>query len=250
MRPPMSSIPTWPRLALVGGAVGAVVALRAGSRIATLRRDGRAWRGLEHRAGIPGSEPVLHLDVLGDSAVAGHGLGDAALALPRQIGMRLARHTGRAVDVEAYARSGADTDDVTDEQAPRVRAADVVVIGVGVNDALAPARLTRIEAGTARLLAAVRARAPGAEIVLLTCPDLGTAPGLPRPLAPAVRWRCRLLAAAQSRAAARAGAAVVATPGPLSAEVFGADGFHPGPAAVEQLAEHTAAVLRAVAPAR
>jgi lysophospholipase L1-like esterase len=246
----MSSIPPGPRLALLGGAVGAMLALRTASRVAAMRRDGRAWRGLDHRTCLPGAAPALRLAVLGDSAVAGHGLREASVALPRQVGTRLVRRTGRAVEIEAYARSGADTAAVADEQVPQVHDADVVVVGVGVNDALAPTGLARIGRDTTRLLAGVRARVPDAEVVLLTCPDLGTAPGLPRPLAPVVRWRCRLVATAQHRAADRAGVAVVATPGPLPADVFGADGFHPGPGAVEQLAEQTVGVLRAVAPGR
>jgi lysophospholipase L1-like esterase len=243
MRPPTSSLPSGPRLALVGSAVGAMVALRTASRVAAMRRAGRAWRGLDHQTVIPGSEPVLHLVVLGDSAAAGHGLADAAQALPRQVGARLARRTGRAVEIEAHARSGADTCEVADEQVERIRQAEVVVVGVGVNDALAPGRVRRVGQDTTRLLAAIRAQAPDADVVLLTCPDLGTAPGLPGALTPAVRWRCRMVAAAQASAAAQAGVPVVSTAGPLPEEVFGADGFHPGPGAVEQLADRCVAVL-------
>jgi lysophospholipase L1-like esterase len=243
MRPPTSSSSAGPRLALVGSAVGAMVALRATSRVAAMRRAGRAWRGLDHRAVVPGSEPVLRLAVLGDSAAAGHGLADAAQALPRQVAARLARRSGRAVEIEAHARSGADTCDVAEDQVPRLHDAEVVVIGVGVNDALSPGRIRDVDRETSRLLAAVRARVPDADVVLLTCPDLGAAPGLPRALRPAVRWRCRMVAAAQTRVAAQAGVAVVATSGPLPAEVFGSDGFHPGPNAVERLADRTVAVL-------
>jgi lysophospholipase L1-like esterase len=245
MRPPTSSSSTTgSRLALLGTAVGAMAALRVASRVVALRRDGRTWRGLEHQDVIPGDEPVLRLVLLGDSAVAGHGLADAAQALPRQVAARLARRTGRAVRIEAHARSGADTADVAEEQAPLLEAAEIVVIGVGVNDALAPGRrVGKVREETARMLAAVRARVPDADVLLLTCPDLGTAPGIPGALAPAVRWRCRTVAAAQMHAAAEAGARVVATSGPLPAQVFGDDGFHPGPAAVERLAERAVAVL-------
>jgi lysophospholipase L1-like esterase len=245
MRPPTSSSSTTgSRLALLGTAVGAMAALRVASRVVALRRDGRTWRGLEHQDVIPGDEPVLRLVLLGDSAVAGHGLADAAQALPRQVAARLARRTGRAVRIEDHARSGADTADVAEEQAPLLEAAEIVVIGVGVNDALAPGRrVGKVREETARMLAAVRARVPDADVLLLTCPDLGTAPGIPGALAPAVRWRCRTVAAAQMHAAAEAGARVVATSGPLPAQVFGDDGFHPGPAAVERLAERAVAVL-------
>jgi lysophospholipase L1-like esterase len=244
MRPPTASSSTGSRLALVGSAVGAMAALRVASRVAALRRAGRAPGKLDHQHVLPGEEPVLRLVVLGDSAAAGHGLPDAAQALPRQVAARLVRRTGRAVRVEAHARSGADTAEVADRQAPLVDGAEVVVIGVGANDALSPGRrVQQVRDDTARMLAATRAHAPEADLVLLTCPDLGTAPGLPRALAPAVRWRCRTVAVAQMQAAAEAGARVVATAGPLPAEVFGDDGFHPGPAAVERLAERTVASL-------
>jgi lysophospholipase L1-like esterase len=244
MRPPTASSSNASRLALVGSAVGAMAALRVASRVVALRRAGRAPGRLDHQHVLPGDEPVLHLVVLGDSAAAGHGLPDAAQALPRQFAARLVRRTGRAVKVEAHARSGADTEEVAERQAPLIDRAEVVVIGVGVNDALAPGRRIRqVRDDTARMLAAVRAHAPDADVVLLTCPDLGAAPGLPRALAPAVRWRCRTVAAAQMHAAAEAGARVVATSGPLPAEVFGDDGFHPGPAAVERWAERAVVSL-------
>ncbi len=250
MRSAMSSNPPGPRLALLGAAAGVVLALHTAVHVAAMRRDGRAWRALDHTADLPGATPGLRLVVLGDSAAAGHGLAAATEALPWRVATRVARATGRAVEVEAHARSGAGTADVVDEQVSQVDEADVVVVGVGVNDALAPSGLARIGRDTARLLVDVRARAPGAEVVLLTCPDLGTAPGVPRPLAPLVAWRCRRVATVQATAAARAGVAVVATPGPLPANAFGADGFHPGPWAVEQLAEQVVGVLRVVPPDR
>jgi lysophospholipase L1-like esterase len=247
MSPPTSSPVRGSRLALTGAIVGVVVGGLAAGRVAldvaAARRAGRAWREFDHRATVPGEPPALRLVVLGDSAAAGHGLSDAIEALPWQLGSRLARRTGRAVEVAGHARSGADTDDVA-AQVPQVTGAEAVVIGVGVNDALAPRRrIGDVHAGTARLLDAVRARAPRARVVLLACPDLGDAPGVPRALRPVVRWRCRAVAGAQTRAAAGAGVSVVAVDGPLPAGVFGADGLHPSAAAVERLAELTLPAL-------
>lgn len=220
------------------GVVGGLAVGRVALDVAAARRAGRAWRELDHRTTIPGEAPVLRLVVLGDSAAAGHGLSDASGALPWQLGTRLARRTGRAVEIAGHARSGADTAEVVAAQVAAAAGAGAVVIGVGVNDALAPRRrIGDVHADTARLLEAVRVRAPRARVVLLTCPDLGDAPGVPRTLRPVVRWRCRSVADAQTRAAERAGVPVVAVDGPLPAEVFGADGLHPSAAAVERLAE-------------
>jgi lysophospholipase L1-like esterase len=205
---------------------------------------------LTHDTRFPGPAPTVGLPartvvVIGDSAAAGHGLPDADAALPRQVGRRLAARTGCAVEVVSLAVDGATTADVHADQVPRIPpAAEVVVVGVGVNDAVRGRSPGRVQAATGRLLTAVRERAPEAVVVLLTCPDLAGAPGLPEVLRPVLGRSCRRVAAAQRAVAARLAVAVAPADGHLPAAAFGPDGFHPGPLGVAVLADRVDAALR------
>jgi lysophospholipase L1-like esterase len=231
-------------LVLAGTVLAGIVARRTAGQLRRLREAGAQVAPLDHEVTVPGTGDTCHLAVLGDSAAAGHGLPDADAGLARQVARRLAARTGRPVAVVSPARDGATTADVLADQVRHLAPdTDVVLVGVGVNDAVR-GRAPRVVAdATARLLSAVRAAAPGAEVVLMTCPDLGSAPGLPRVLRPAMRWSCRRVAAAQRRVAADLGVPVVRADGHLPPATFGPDGFHPGPIGVATLADRVEQVL-------
>jgi lysophospholipase L1-like esterase len=223
-----------------------IVARRTAGQLRRLREAGATVPALAHETTLPGTGDTCHLVVLGDSAAAGHGLPDADAGLARQIARRIVQRTGRPVDVGSWARDGATTADVLADQVHHLRPdAEVVLVGVGVNDAVRGRAPRAVVDVTARLLANVRAAAPAADVVLLTCPDLGSAPGLPRILRPAMRWSCRRVAAAQRRVASDLGVEVVPADGHLPPEAFGTDGFHPGPVGVATLADRVEAVLAA-----
>jgi lysophospholipase L1-like esterase len=231
------------------GSVG-IVGRRAAGQVRRLREAGATVPALTHETTVPGTGDTCHLVVLGDSAAAGHGLPDADAGLARLVARRIAGRTGRPVDVVSLARDGATTADVLAAQVHHLGPdLEVVVVGVGVNDAVR-GRPPRVVADvTRRLLVAVRAVAPDAEVVLLSCPDLGSAPGLPRVLRPAMRWSCRRVAAVQRGVASEFGVAVVPADGHLPPEAFGPDGFHPGPIGVATLAERVEHVLAVRPPA-
>jgi lysophospholipase L1-like esterase len=221
-------------------------ARRTSRTVRDLREAGARVPPLEHTLDLPGRGEPLHLVVLGDSAAAGHGLPSADDGLARRVGRQLAATSGRPVTVRSHAVDGATTADVVGAQVARLPAdAEVVLVGVGVNDAVRGRRPTAVRSGTSALLAGVRAAAPRAEVVLLTCPDLGSAPGVPGALRRPLRWSCRRVAAAQRRVAADLGVAVVGADGHLPAEAFGVDGFHPGPVGVATLADRVVAALGA-----
>jgi lysophospholipase L1-like esterase len=218
-------------------AAGGVVAGRTAGSLRRMRRAAAATEVLDHRLDLPGRAPARRVTVLGDSAAAGHGIGSADDALPRRLGRAL--HTdGTAVEVRCLAVDGAATRDVLEQQLPELDRPDVVVVGVGVNDALRRQPTVMVRRDTRELLQSLRAAVPAAATVLITCPDLGVAPGLPAGVRGVVGWRCRAVAAAQQEAAAAFEVPAIGLDrSALRPELFGADGFHPGVEGLHELAE-------------
>ncbi|MEV4221807.1 SGNH/GDSL hydrolase family protein [Nonomuraea sp. NPDC049725] len=180
---------------------------------------------------FPG-EP-LKLAMLGDSTSVGLGLTDPGKTPGVLIACGLAAVAERPVRLRVVGKSGA----ASAELAEQVDAAlelrpDVAVIFVGANDVItqtSPATAVR------HLTKAVRRlREAGAEVVVGTCPDLGTV----RPIAQPLRWVARRwsrqIAAAQTVGVVDAGGRTVAFADLLGeefhanpGEMFGPDRFHP-----------------------
>jgi lysophospholipase L1-like esterase len=218
-------------------AAGGVVAGRTASTLRRMRQTATAVEPLDHDLDLPGRQPARRVTVLGDSAAAGHGIGSAEDALPRRLGRALAAD-GTAVEVRCLAADGAAARDVLDQQVPALTPSDVVVVGVGVNDALRRHPATMVRRDTRELLEAVRSVSTEAALVVVTCPDLGVAPGLPAAVRGAVGWRCRSVANAQQQVAGELGVPVVRLDRTvLRPELFGDDGFHPGADGLRELAE-------------
>jgi len=230
-------------LLLTSAAVGG----HAAWSVRRMRRSAAAVQPLVHDIDLPGRFPPRYLVMVGDSAAAGHGLHDPEQLASRRVARGLVAADGRATAVRSVAVDGATTADVLTTQVDAARGAEVVLLGVGANDALARrwdrAALTHT---TDRLLRALReVAAEDAQVVLHTCPDLSAAPGLPRVLRPVVGWRCRRTAQLQAAVAALHGVAVVDLPRRrLTREVFGADGFHPGAEGHARMAERVLSLLR------
>ncbi len=228
--------------------VSATVALHATYRVQRLRSRGAEVTPLVHHLDLPGRFPPRWLVVVGDSAAAGHGLHDAEEAIARRIGRGLHEVDGRATAVRSAAVDGATTADVLERQIEAAQDAEVVIVGVGVNDALRATRTRAEVAGTtARLLRALEVRAAeGADIILVTCPDLSVAPGLPPVLRPIVGRRCRTIARAQEEVARSFRVVTLDLERDrLPPEVFGPDGFHPGAVGHARLATRIVELLRA-----
>jgi lysophospholipase L1-like esterase len=189
-------------------------------------------RGDGRYGGRSGHDP-LTLVVLGDSVAAGYGVEKPRETPGALLATGISRRLGRPVRLHRLAVVGAESRHLT----PQVEAAielspDLAVIVVGGNDITHRAN----QATSVRhLVAAVRAlRAAGAEVVVGTCPDLGTI----RPIQPPLRWLARRwsrqLAAAQTVAVVEAGGRTVSLGdllGPRFAaeplRMFSADRFHP-----------------------
>jgi lysophospholipase L1-like esterase len=187
--------------------------------------DGVYGRGLS-------GEPV-RMVVLGDSAAVGYGMDDPDRSPGAILASGLAEIVRRPVRLTVEAVVGAESRHL-DEQISQALPArpEVTVIVVGANDVTH----TRPPKESIRALAAAvhRLRDAGSEVVVGTCPDLGTV----RPIAPPLRQLARLwsrrLAAAQTVAAVEAGARSVSLGALLGpefdaspTEYFGPDQFHP-----------------------
>src|SRR3712207_3465573 len=139
----------------------------------------------------------------------------------------------RSVWLTSVARVGAQSRDLSDQiDLVLPDEPDVAVIFIGANDVTHSVPVRR----SVRLLDAAvrRLRADGVEVVVATCPDLGTIEPLAPPLRQAARMWSRRLAAAQAttvlEAGGRTGALAWSLPTAVqapSAVFFGAAPFHP-----------------------
>ena len=177
-------------------------------------------------------EPIS-LVLLGDSSACGLGVARPEQTPGAMMAAGLAECAERRVRLSVAAFVGARSSSL-DDQIDRVVAArpELAVIMIGVNDVT-----HRVPPSTAvrHLDQAVRRlRDLGAEVVVGTCPDLGTVEPVPQPLRWIARRSSRALAAAQTIAIVDAGGRSVSLGdilGPEFAaspkEMFGPDGFHP-----------------------
>jgi lysophospholipase L1-like esterase len=225
-------------------AVGTPVALAA-LRVRRMRRAAGAAPTLHLDLDLDGTEPLRTITVLGDSAMAGFRLTDPEQSGARRVARALHLRDGRATRMRSVARNGATTADVLTDQVDAVTGADIVLLGIGANDAIRRVPTSILAADLVLLVERVRAvAAPGSVLVLVGCPDLSVAPGLPRAARLLLRSHLRRVARVQGRVAGELGVALVALPrGDLGPEVFADDGFHPGTLGHERIAAQVLALL-------
>lgn len=240
---------------LAGLVVGTLAVLTATALsnavvIRTMRGRARRLAALSHdlRIAVPRSSAMgetVRIAVLGDSAARGYAIRERDQTFTHLLAHALAAASRAAVSAVCDARDGARTWQVVDEQVPLLSGhEDLVVVGIGVNDALGGTRDAELATATRRLLKACGAHAPRATVVLLTCPDLQGAPGFPWPFSLLVGVRCRRVAAVQRAVAEPLREVVVVELGRPSSHHFGLDGFHPGAAGQAAMAERVIDALR------
>ncbi len=182
-------------------------------------------------------EPI-ELAMLGDSSAVGMGVDELHQTPGAVIAAGIAAFTGRRVRLTVVAMVGGESphlDSQIDRLLEQVRAPEIAVIMVGANDVthrLRPAVSVRYLDGAVR-----RLRGLGTEVVVGTCPDLGTIEPIAQPLRLLARRWSRELAAAQTIAVVEAGGRSVSLADLLGAEfashpreMFSADRFHPSAA--------------------
>lgn len=181
-------------------------------------------------------EPPLRLLMLGDSTAAGQGVHRAGQTPGALLASGLAAVAERPVRLRNVALPGARSDDLERQVglalADPAELPDICVIMIGANDVthrMPPTRSVRYLAAAVR-----RLRTAGAEVVVGTCPDLGTIEPVQQPLRWLARRASRQLAAAQTIGVVEQGGRTVSLGdllGPEFAanprELFGPDSYHP-----------------------
>ncbi|MDP9459918.1 MAG: SGNH/GDSL hydrolase family protein [Actinomycetota bacterium] len=222
---------------------------RVQARVATA--DPPSGDGVYGPSSRRGRVKPLVFAVLGDSSAVGLGVERAAETPGVLIASALAELAERPVRLVRLAVSGAESREL-EEQVDRALAEqpDVALIMIGANDVTTytkPAVSVRhLEDAVRRLVAA------GCEVVVGTCPDLGTVRPIAQPLRLLARRWSRQLAAAQTIAVVEAGGRTVSLGsvlGPAFASdhaMFSSDEFHPSAVGYAQAA---AVLLPSVADA-
>jgi lysophospholipase L1-like esterase len=227
-------------IGLLGGAAAGLLLtevrlakrLVGGSADVPPRADGRYGSAFAHHS----DEPPLRLGFLGDSTAAGQGVRRARETPGALLASGLAAVAERPVRLVNVALPGAKSDDLDrqvslllDSSAPPP---NVAVIMIGANDVTRRMPL----ATSVRLLsdAVRRLRAAGTEVVVGTCPDLGSVEPVYQPLRWLARRASRQLAAAQTIAVVGLGGRTVSLGDLLGPEfearpreLFGPDNYHP-----------------------
>ncbi len=232
-----------------GGAVG-IGAAAAGVLVAegfwARRTIGLRKESAPYADGIYGSKrrgTSLRLVILGDSVAAGLGADSPLDTFGALLAQGLADATDRPVRLVNVATVGARSADleaqVTRALLLRPHVAIVIIGGNDVTHLTRPQTAVRdLEEGVARLADA------GSEVVVGTCPDIGTIKPIRQPLRSVARRLSRQLAAAQTIAVVEAGGRSVSLGDLLGPhfeehadEMFAHDRFHPSSIGYEATAQ-------------
>ncbi len=195
--------------------------------------------------GINAGRPPIRIALAGDSTAAGYGAHRIRDTPAAQFAIGISEVARRPVHITNVAVVGAESKDL----APQVDRLlldppELVIMMIGANDVT---ELTKPSVAVPHLEDAVRRlRAEGIEVLVGTCPDLGTVRPIAQPLRAYVRRLSRQMATAQTVAVVQAGGTTVSLGdllGPIFAsrlEMFAEDRFHPSAAGY---AEATRAML-------
>lgn len=192
-------------------------------------------------SGVSSKRPPIRLAMLGDSTGAGYGVRRDRETPGARLAIGISAVARRPVHLTSVAVVGAESSMLPKQVAELDGPIELAVIIIGANDVthrIKPAESVRYLGDAVRAL-----RAEGAQVVVGTCPDLGTIRPLPQPLRYIARRLSRQLAAAQTIAVVEAGGRTVSLGdllGPLFAQrrdLFSDDQFHPSAAGYAHAAD-------------
>ncbi|HEV7206443.1 MAG TPA: SGNH/GDSL hydrolase family protein [Jatrophihabitans sp.] len=193
-------------------------------------------------AGVSRSRPPIRMAMLGDSTAAGYGVYRDRDTPAAQIAIAISEAARRPVHVTNVAVVGAESPDLPQQLTALGRARpELAIIMIGANDVT---ELTKPSVAVPYLADTVRGLCSlGAEVVVGTCPDLGTIRPLAQPLRAYARRLSRQMARAQTVAVVEAGGRTVSLGdilGPLfmsNLHFFAEDRFHPSAAGYAEAAQ-------------
>ena len=198
--------------------------------------DATGWYG----RGRPG--PAIKIALLGDSSAAGYGVDRVEDTPGAHIASSVASQADRRVHLREHAVVGAQSRHLDSQIDKALKThPDLAIILIGANDVthtVTPSQSVRWLAEAVRRLREVEV-----EVVVGTCPDLGTIRLIAPPLKQVARLWSRRLAAAQTITVVEAGGRTVSLSDVLGPEVdaaptlfFGPDQFHPSAEGYKHLA--------------
>lgn len=194
----------------------------------------------------PGDGEPLRMIALGESTVAGVGARTHETGLAGQLALRISRQAQRSVEWTVVARSGINARACRSELVPKLTGhrADVVMIALGVNDAIEMHTSRRWTADIERLIEDIRAQVGDALVLLSGVPPLDYFPALPQPLSFVFGARSAALEGAAFKLVKRL-KRVVYVPFLMESrrELFCADGFHPSELGYHEWAAQLAAAF-------
>jgi lysophospholipase L1-like esterase len=182
-------------------------------------------------AGVIPTRTPIRMAMLGDSGAVGYGVHRDVETPGARIAIGISAVARRPVHLTNVAVVGAESRTLPEQVARLIDHLDLAVIVIGTNDVthrIKPAESVRYLGDAVRAL-----RRSGAEVVVGTCPDLGTIRPIAQPLRSIARRLSRHLAAQQTIAVVEAGGRTVSLGdllGPLFAQrrdLFSDDQFHP-----------------------
>lgn len=148
------------------------------------------WQGKRIRASVPqlpeaegpqgqspfpqGEQSPLKLLTLGESTIAGVGVKSHAEGFTGTLAKELAKHYQRSIDWRVYARSGYTAQKVTTKIVPKIEEeqADLIVIGLGGNDAFTLNRPSQWKRDVEDLIKALQSKFPEATLVFINMPPI------------------------------------------------------------------------------
>ena len=199
---------------------------------------------------IQGDGHPVTLVVMGESTAAGVGVATQAEGLAGLLATALARETGRTIFWHVVAASGLNLRQMRRQLVPAVARLqpDAILLAAGVNDLLRLQTAAGYGRQLERLVLQLQKKLMGVVPLLVSpVPDVSHFPALPSPLREILGARSHFLQQASGRMC-RTMEAVVQLPrlpeAAYAAELFAADGFHPGPNGYRLWAELAARELR------
>jgi lysophospholipase L1-like esterase len=191
--------------------------------------------------GVSRTRPPIRIAMLGDSTAAGYGVYRDRDTPGARLAIGISEVARRPVHLTNVAVVGAESPDLgVQVDALAGTRPELAVIMIGANDVTEG---TKPSVAVPYLEEAVgRLRAMGAEVIVGTCPDLGTIRPLAQPLRAYARRQSKKMAREQTVAVVRAGGRTVSLGdllGPLFTthlEFFSDDRFHPSAAGYEAAA--------------